>query len=316
VLGTPNNLAVWDEVNDECMPQLFNATGAPNWGDIENHPWTTGMQIDYFSEAGLWYEWLKDKHPEVKTVSALAFNNDFGKSYVAGFERAIEGTDVKVIDQQYHEPTEPNLTNQFTTLAASGADAVLIETSGTFCTQAMAELEKQQNWKPVVIISGTCGSLSQFFQPLIDQGLTGQGVHLIQYLKDVNDEAFADDPIVKKFHEVVTAQGLDSKQTTYATGWWLAMYLEEVLRQAATYEGGLDRGNIMLAARNIDMENPFVLDGIKNVTAGASDTYLNEGARMVVYEVSDPTQLGTFVAAGDIIDRNGKNGNFADLTGG
>src|SRR5262245_47911687 len=25
VLGTPNNLAIWDETNDECMPQLFNA---------------------------------------------------------------------------------------------------------------------------------------------------------------------------------------------------------------------------------------------------------------------------------------------------
>ncbi len=80
------------------------------------------MQIDYFSEAGLWYQWLKEKHPEVKTVSAVAFNNDFGKSYVAGFDKAIEGTDLKVIDQQFHEPTEPNLTNQFTTLAASKAD--------------------------------------------------------------------------------------------------------------------------------------------------------------------------------------------------
>ncbi len=42
VLGTANNLAVWDETNDECMPQLFNGSGAPHWGDIDNHPWTTG----------------------------------------------------------------------------------------------------------------------------------------------------------------------------------------------------------------------------------------------------------------------------------
>ena len=153
-----------------------------------------------------------------------------------------------------------------------------------------------------MILSATCGSLSQFFQPLIDQGLTGEDVHLIQYLKDVNDAAFADDPIVKQFHEVAKAQGLDDKQTTYATGWWLAMYLEEVLKQAATYEGGLDRGNIMLAARNIDMENPFVLDGIKNVTAGASDAYLNEGGRMAVYQITDPTKLGTFVPDGDVVD--------------
>src|SRR3954453_6915350 len=33
-LGTPNNLAVWDSTNKECMPQLLNGTGAPQWGDV------------------------------------------------------------------------------------------------------------------------------------------------------------------------------------------------------------------------------------------------------------------------------------------
>jgi hypothetical protein len=83
-------------------------------------------------------------------------------------------------------------------MAATNADVVLIETSGVFCTQAMAELEKSA-WDPIVIMSGTCASLSQFFQPLIDQGLTGAGTHIIQYVKDVNDVAFADDGFVKLF---------------------------------------------------------------------------------------------------------------------
>jgi branched-chain amino acid transport system substrate-binding protein len=316
ILGTPNNLAVWDEVNDDCMPQVFNGTGAPQWGDIENHPWTTGAQLDYFTEASLWAKWLQSEHPDAKTVAAVAFNNDFGKSYVNGFTKAIEGTDIKVVDQEYHEPTAANLTNQFTTMAATKADVVLVETSGVFCTQAMSELEKIADWKPVVIISATCGSLSQFFQPLIDQGQTGAGVHLIQYLKDVNDAQWADDAFVKKFHEVAKAQGLDDKQTTYATGWWLAYYMVEVLEQAATYEGGLDRGNIMLAARNLDSKNPLVIDGIKNITAGAKDAYLNEGGRMAVYQVSDPKQLGTFVPDGDLIDLNGHIGNYSNISGG
>jgi len=63
VLGTPNNLGIWDDTNRECMPQLLNATGAAQWGDVENHPWTTGAQLDYFSEAGLWADWLKQKYP-------------------------------------------------------------------------------------------------------------------------------------------------------------------------------------------------------------------------------------------------------------
>ena len=71
---------MWDVLNDECMPQLLNGTGAPQWGDVANHPWTTGMQIDYVSEAGLWAEWLQTEHPDVTTVAAVAFNNDFGNS--------------------------------------------------------------------------------------------------------------------------------------------------------------------------------------------------------------------------------------------
>ena len=181
-------------------------------------------------------------------------------------------------------------------MAATGAEVVLIETSGTFCTQAMAELEKNTDWNPIVIMSATCGSLSQFFQPLIDQGLTGEGTHLIQYIKDVNDVAFADDEFVQLFHEVATAQGLDSKQTTYATGWVFAWYMVEILRQAATYEGGLDRGNIHgRPPARWTSRTRSCSTASRSRRPGFADAYLIEGGRMAVYEVEDPAQLGTFV---------------------
>ena len=120
------------------MPQLLNGTGAAQWGDVDGHPWTTGMQLDYFTEASLWAKWLETEHPDKKKVAELTFNSDFGQSYHNGFAYAIKGTDIKVVDQENHEPTAPNLDNQFTTLADSGADVLLMETSGAFCTQAMA----------------------------------------------------------------------------------------------------------------------------------------------------------------------------------
>jgi branched-chain amino acid transport system substrate-binding protein len=312
VIGTPNNLAIWDTLNDECMPQLLNGTGYPGWGDITNHPWTTGMQLDYASEAGLWAEWLQKEHPDKTKVAALTFNNDFGKSYVSGFNHFIEGTDIKVIDQEFHEPTAPDVNNQLTTIAASGADVVLLETTGTFCTQAMAELEKNTSFNPIVIMSGTCGSLSQFFQPLVDQGLTGNDTRIILYLKDVNDPQWADDEIVKLFHETAKAQGLDDKQTTYATGWVFAMFMEAIVKEAATYEGGVDRGNLAVAARHITFQNPFAFDGIQQGTDFAKDAYLFEGGRMMKYE-STAGALGSFVPDGDIIDNNGKLGNYDDV---
>jgi len=159
-------------------------------------------------------------------------------------------------------------------------------------------------------MSGTCGSLSQFFQPLIDQGLTGAGTYLLQNFKDINDPANQSDPIVQLYQKVMTEQGLDYKVTTYATGWIFAWFMVDILKNAATYEGGLDRGNIMLAARNIHESSPFLIDGLTGITDGTKDAYLTEGGHMVQYKVTDKTQLGTYEVAGDLINLEGVLGTY------
>jgi branched-chain amino acid transport system substrate-binding protein len=310
IIGTPNNLAVWDTLNEECMPQLLNGTGAAQWGDVENHPWTTGMQLDYFTEAKLWVEWLKTEFPDGATIAALTFNNDFGKSYSAGLKSALEDAPgFELVKEELHEGNAPNVTNQMTSLAATNADVLLLQTTGVYCTQGMAEVEKAA-WDPKVMMSFTCGSLSQFFQPLIDQGLTGDGTYVTQYAKDVNDPAFADDPFVKLFHETAKAQGLDDKQTTYATGWLFAWYLTEIMKLADSYNGGLNRANIMAAARSIQATNPLVIDGVTNKMEGVNDAYLNEAARIAQYKVTDPKALGTFEPVGEVINLEGQLGNY------
>lgn len=308
-LGTPNNLAIWDTTNAECMPQLLNGTGAAQWGDVENHPWTTGMQIDYTTEAILWSEWIKKEFPNGAKVGAVTFNSDFGKSYDKGFKTAIKGTNIELVVDELHEATAPNLTNQFTNIEAKNPDVIIIQTSGAFCTQAMAEIEKRA-LKSKVMMSGTCGSLSQFFKPLIDQGLTGKDTYIIQTYKDVNDAEWADDEFVKLYHTEVKAQGLDDKQSTYATGWIYAWYMTKILELANTYEGGLNRANIMLAARGITETNPLALPGTTTKMDGMNDAYLTEFGRVAQYTITDPKALGTFVPKGDVIIKEGGLGTF------
>ena len=129
------------------MPQLLNATGAAQWGDVENHPWTTGAQLDYFSAASLWAEWLKQKYPNGVKVASITFNSDFGKSYLNGFRHAIKGTNIQLVGDFPHDPTAPNIDNQYTSAAATGADVLLLQTTGVYCTQGMADVEKG-SWKP------------------------------------------------------------------------------------------------------------------------------------------------------------------------
>jgi hypothetical protein len=161
------------------------------------------------------------------------------------------------------------------------------------------------------MMSGTCGSLSQFFKPLIDQGLTGKDTYIIQTFKDVNDPEWANDDFVKLFHQVTKDQGLDDKQTTYATGWIFAWFMEEILKEASTYEGGLNRANLMLAARGIDQTMPFSLPGGTNKMEGLKDAYLTEFGRVAQYQVTDPKTLGTFKAVTDVINNEGGLGTYA-----
>jgi branched-chain amino acid transport system substrate-binding protein len=308
-LGTPNNLAIWDDTNKECMPQLLNGTGAAQWGDVDGHPWTTGMQLDYTTEAILWAEWIKAEFPKGAKVAMLTYNNDFGLSYSRGFRVATKGTNIQVVKEEFHEATAPNLTNQFTNIDSTLPDVVLVQTTGAFCTQAMAELEKR-NFPGKVMLSGTCGSLSQFFKPLIDQGLTGKDTYILSYLKDINDSEWQADPFVKLVKATLKAQGLDPNQSTYATGWVFAWYWVELLRLAATYDGGLNRPNIMLAGRALDKVMPLALPGVTNKMDGLKDAYLNESARVARYKVRDPKELGTWYAQGQVINKEGSLGTY------
>jgi branched-chain amino acid transport system substrate-binding protein len=315
MLGTPNNLGIWDDTNRECMPQLLNATGAPQWGDAENHPWTTGAPaLNYFSEAGLWIEWLKQKFPDGVKIASITFQNDFGQNYVKGVKHFIEGTNIELVGDFPHEPTAPNIDNQYTSAAASGADVLLLQTTGTYCTQALADVEKG-SWHPTVILSATCASKNQFFKPLVDQGLTGKDTYTVLYYKDPLDPAYATDPFITTYKDVLTKAGLDSNKTTYFTGWAYGWYTIAILKEAASYRGGLNRANIALAAHAIQQAAPILLPGITSRVDGLKDAYLVEAGQIVQYKVSDPKQLGTFVPDGPLIDLEGTLGTFKSVSG-
>ena len=51
IIGSPNNAAVRDILNEECVPQLMALTGSPQWGEVADYPWTTGALIPYDTEA-------------------------------------------------------------------------------------------------------------------------------------------------------------------------------------------------------------------------------------------------------------------------
>ena len=86
-------------------------TGHPAWGDPVNHPWTTGLQLAYNTEAVLWGDFIEQHLAEFADgkvkVAALVMNNDFGKAYDAGFKAYLAQSPNKDQIEYVTETIEP-----------------------------------------------------------------------------------------------------------------------------------------------------------------------------------------------------------------
>ena len=69
IIGTAQNLAVRDTLNEECIPQLNLLTGDPAWGDeAEDYPWTTGLLMPYDTESRGYAARSQDNFPDAKSA--------------------------------------------------------------------------------------------------------------------------------------------------------------------------------------------------------------------------------------------------------
>ena len=61
IIGTPVNLAARPVTDENCVPQLFNSSGFPLWGDPANYPWTIGNILNYATETNIWCDAIVDR---------------------------------------------------------------------------------------------------------------------------------------------------------------------------------------------------------------------------------------------------------------
>jgi branched-chain amino acid transport system substrate-binding protein len=261
-LGTPNNLAIWDYVNQQEVPHVFVATGASAWGaDIKAHPWTIGWQPNYVTEAKVYTDYLDSEKPDAK-VAVLYQNDGFGKDFLSGFEQAIADTDVKVVAKESYEVTDPTITSQMRKLAGSGADTFLNITTPKFSAQAIAAIAKS-DWKPLHILNNVGASKSLVLQPV---GLEN-AVDIVstQYFKDPEDPQWADDPAMREYKENLKKYSPRSNVNDpfNAYGWAAAQTMVKALEgmEEPTREALMD------SVRNMDTEIPMLLPGIKLQTS-------------------------------------------------
>ena len=302
VVGTPNNLAIRDTLNQDCVPQLYAATGAALWGNPDEFPFTIGSLPTYATEMGVFVDYLKENSPEAK-VAILFQNDDFGQEYVDSFETLTEGTDITVVTEESYEPSDSDVDSQITSIANSGADTVVFAATALKCPQALDALQAQSGFDPETVwLSQTCTSSTVI--GLSSPG-AAEGVLSAIYLKDPADPQWDDDPAMVEFQEQGQAHGLSAEQVedgVVGIGWTFGQLLAETIRNAGQ---DITRESIMQAAYSLDgLEVGLLLPGVTFTTNGAEDPFPIETLQIGQYN----GDFWDFV--GDPIDLEGQSGQF------
>jgi branched-chain amino acid transport system substrate-binding protein len=320
-LGSPNTMKVYDKLNQRCIPNPLAMTGHPAWGDPVNHPWTTGEQLAYNTEAVLWGAFLEENADELKandgkiTVAALVMNNDFGKAYDGGFQAWLAQSPMKgdiEYESEVIEPTAPTITDAMTTLASKSPEVFIAMTAGTSCTQAITEAAQ----------NGLKESAMYLFQPSVCKGNSFVGKEKVGGdgsvsdgwwvvgggLKPADSPALDGDPWVKSARAELEAGGVDwHAEPTALAGSRFAWTVEQTFNVAAQLDGGLTRANFIVALRSFDMTAPFLLEGARFNMNGNADAYLTEASEFSTYNAS--TQ--GWDQEGELIELSGKSSNCA-----
>ena len=298
IIGSPNNAAVRDILNEECYPQLLALTGSPEWGRADDYPWTTGLLIPYTVEAKAYAAAIAKTYGEGANVALFTVNNEFGQVYVEAFKEAAPEFGINIVDEQTNEATDSAPpTAQVNSIASKAPDAIMAVPLGAACAAFLGEVANAKaanaGWEPQVYLTATCASS-------LILGLAGpaaDGLFTAQNLKDINDPAVAAEPAIAEYIAYMDSLGKKDIITTAVAGWHAAEITARIIKQAMESPEGLTRASIINAARNFDQVGSMTRDGVRLKMSGVDDQFIAESLQVIQYNAETKifTDIGELI---------------------
>jgi branched-chain amino acid transport system substrate-binding protein len=257
-IGTATNRTIHRYLNQKKVPQLLILSGAAQWNDPKNYPWTMMGMIAYQTEGAAYARNILTTTPNAR-IALLRQNDDFGKDYVEGFKHALGDKASMVVAEVSYETTDPTVDAQIIQLRASNADALFIVATGKHATQAMRKAH-ELGWKPQIYLPVGSASVPGVLKPAGTDAATG--VITAATAKSAGDPAWDDDPGMKQYLEWAKkwAPELNPLDSFVSGGYSNAIIVADLLRRCGDL---LTRDNFMRQATSLQgYTTPLTLPGV------------------------------------------------------
>jgi branched-chain amino acid transport system substrate-binding protein len=240
----------------------------------------------------------------------LIQDDDFGTAYEEGIARAIEGTDMEIVEVQRYAPgVLTDVTPQMTTLTASGADVFFDGAVGLPCAQGVSAAA-EANWeRDITWISSVCPS-----KTVLGQAPEAfDGAYTAGNLKSPLNPGTAEDEDMAEFTAAMEEHSPDTdvQSGNAAFGWTDAAIFVKALEEAEAPT----RLAVMESYMDLEADDTVgLLDDGVSVQLAEGDRYLGEQLRLgqFTYESADSWYVAP-VEDAEVADFNGET---TDLTPG
>ena len=294
-LGTPSNTAIHKYMNAKKVPQLFVATGATKWNDPKKFKWTMGWQPNYQDEGKIYARHILATKPGAK-IAVLYQNDDYGKDYLKGLKDGLGAKASKmIVAEASYEVSEPTVDSQIVQLKASGADVFVNIATPKFAAQAIRKVY-DLGWKPVHYLNNVSSSIGSVLKPA---GLEkADGVITAQYVKEVDDPAWKDDPAIKNYLAFMKKYFPDGNPSDNLSvyGYSVSRTLEQVLKQCGD---NLTRENVMKQAASLKgFTVDTLLPGVK-INTGPGDYAPIQAVQLARFDGQSYKRFGDVISSED-----------------
>jgi branched-chain amino acid transport system substrate-binding protein len=270
-IGTAAHSAVWEQLNEQGVPDLWILSGAHKWAaDPQKYPWSVPLLPDYYVEATIVGRYISENMPG-KKVGILYENTDFGKDELAGLENGLDSTKNELVSEQSYEITAVSMRSEITSLKNAGAEVVHCGGNPPSCAQLIKEADRL-GWHPQFFL-GFVNSDPVMFLYVRPELM--EGVITLQANK-LSD--WTDDPAVAEHHRIMQKYGDFPPGNFTIVGEAVAFLTVEVLSRTCD---NLTREGVMDAVYSLkDYQGELTLPGI-TITLSPTDHLAIEAMRML-----------------------------------